>query len=100
MSLLTNEDLKNLPALYSTEDIKDPIVQTKLFHPFGSATWFLTEYDPENKLGFGLVHIQETELGYIPMEEIENIRVHGLGVERDSSFKPKPLSEARKEAGL
>ncbi len=100
MKLLTAKDLKNLPALYATEDIEDPIAQVKLFHPLGGATWFLTEYNPDTKIGFGLAHIQETELGYISIEELQNLNLGGLGVERDTSFKPKKLSEARQDAGL
>lgn len=100
MKLLTQEDLKNLPALYSTEEIEDPIVQVKLFHPLGAATWLLTEYNPETKIAFGLAKIHESELGYVSIQELEELKIHGLGVERDTSFKPKKLSEARKENNL
>ncbi len=100
MNLLTKEDLKNLPALYSTEETKDPIVYTKLFHPLGNATWLLTEYESETKMAFGLAYIHEVELGYISIEELEEVVILGLKVERDMSFKPKPLSQARKESGL
>ncbi len=33
---------------------KDPLVIAKLFDPCGSATWHLTEYDPEQKIPFFL----------------------------------------------
>ena len=100
MSLLTAEDLKNLPALYNTEDIEDPIVHVKLFHPLGKATWFLTEYDPEDKIAFGFALITDGELGYIPLTELEKIDIRGLKVERDNYWTPKPLSEAKKELDL
>jgi len=69
----------------------------KLFHPLGAATWFLTEYNPETKIAFGLAHIQETELGYISMEELAGIEIMGLTIEREISFKPTKLSECRKD---
>jgi len=100
MSLLTKEDLENLPALYATEDEEDPIVHVKLFHPLGKSTWLLTEYDPADKIAFGFAYINEGELGYIPLTELEKVNVGGLKVERDNFFTPKKLSEAKKENDL
>ena len=98
MALLTKVDLENLPKLYETEDIEDPIVQVKLFHPLGGqATWFLTEFDPETQMAFGFAFITDGELGYIPLKELEEINISGLKVERDNFWTPKPLSEAKKE---
>ena len=98
--LLTKQDIKNLPELYSTEDVKEPVVFVKLFHPLSSATWLLTEYNPEEKLAFGYCHITDGELGYVSIAELENIVIGGLKVEKDRSWKPKKLSEAKKELGL
>jgi len=39
--------------LYSQEKEKDPLIVAKLFDPCGSATWYLTEYDPKEKIAFG-----------------------------------------------
>ena len=100
MSLLTKEDLENLPALYATEDEEDPIVHVKLFHPLGKSTWLLTEYDKEQELAFGYAYITDGELGYISLLELESINIGGLKVERDNYFTPKKLSEARKENDL
>jgi len=100
MSLLTKEDLENLPKLYETEEEENPTVQVKLFHPLGTATWLLTEYEPETKMAFGYAYITDGELGYIPLSELEKINIGGLKVERDTSFKPMKLSEAKKECNL
>jgi len=97
MSLLTKIDLENLPKLYETEEQEDPIVHVKLFHPMGGSTWLLTEYEPETKMAFGYAYITDGELGYIPLEELEQINIAGLKVERDNYFTPKPLSKAKKE---
>jgi len=37
----------------------------KFFHPMSSWTWYLTEYDPKERLAFGLVAGFETEIGYV-----------------------------------
>ena len=57
MKLITEEFeelFKDYP-LYSQEHEKDPLVIAKLFDRGGSATWYLTEYDPNEKLAFGFV---------------------------------------------
>ena len=54
MKLITQvskEVLIDFP-FYSQEHVKDPIVIAKLFDPCGSATWYLTEYDPAEKIAF------------------------------------------------
>ncbi len=35
--------LKDVP-LYSQEGRTDPVIHCKLFHAYGSGTWYLTEY--------------------------------------------------------
>jgi len=97
MKLIT-EEFEELFAdypLYSQEDEKDPLVVAKLFDPCGSATWFLTEYDPEQKIAFGYVTgLQVDELGYVSLIELEGIeRPFGLTIERDLYFVQKRLSE-------
>lgn len=91
-----------IPALYSQESVKDPLVHVKLFTPYGGWVWLLTEYDPEEKLAFGFcynsLHPDGAELGYVSLEELESLRVFGKmpAVERDICHKPMKLSEAKK----
>ena len=85
-----------LPRLYATENEDDPIAYLKFFTPDSSWTWFLTEYDPEQRLCFGLVIGHERELGYFSLDELEEARgPMGLPIERDLYFNPKPLSECQ-----
>ena len=66
----------------------------KYFHPMSNWRWYATEYDPEEKLFFGLVDGHEKELGYFSLPELESIkRPFGLGIERDIHFDPIKLSE-------
>ncbi len=96
--LLTKEILKKLPSLYSQENNPDPMVQVKFFTPWTSWTWYATEYDPEQRLFFGLVIGQETELGYFSLDELESVRGPcGLKIERDQWFYPVPLSVVKEK---
>jgi hypothetical protein len=97
MKLITKELEKKLPRLRETENQSDPMVIVKLFGG-SSFTWFLTEYDPVSKMGFGYVDLGDpdnAELGYFSITELESLRFppFGLGVERDLWFDSKPLSE-------
>lgn len=96
MELLPPELAATLPALYSQEAVEDPMVMLKLFTPDAGWTWYATEYDPDERLFFGLVVGFEAELGYFSLDELEEARGPlGLKIERDLWFKPKKLSEVR-----
>ena len=72
----------------------DAIVQVKYFTPASNWTWWATEYDPVEKLFFGLVEGFERELGYFSLAELESGRgALGLPIERDLHWTPKPLKE-------
>ena len=89
-------DDSGLPPLYTTEDDNEPVARVKLFFPAGHYTAFLTEYDPETKTGFGWCEAVPGggELGYIDVNELEEIEIRGLKIERDEQFRPRPLSQA------
>ncbi|MCT7405239.1 DUF2958 domain-containing protein [Aliarcobacter cryaerophilus] len=98
MKLLNKEIIKNLPPLYSTEHIKDPLVMCKFFTPDSSWSWYVIEFDEVNQIFYGYICGFENELGYFSLEEIESIKGPlGLDVERDISFTPKKLSVVKKE---
>lgn len=88
MQLLTKAILKQLPPLgagseKSAEAVKVPL---KLFSPVGAATWYITEYDPEEELGFGWCDLGMgcPELGYVSIAELRSARLPlGLTIERD-----------------
>ena len=58
--------------LYSQEHEKDPLVICKLFDPCGSASWYLTEYDPVEKIAFCYVVGLQVEWGYCSLEDLES----------------------------
>jgi len=95
MKLMTKEIEKTIPELYATEDMKDPVVKVKYFHALSNYTVYLLEYDPDKRLGYGLVVAQCTELGYVSLDELESVIVGGLKMERDLYYKEEKLSVAQ-----
>ena len=85
--------------MYSQEEAEDPLIVAKLFDPAGSATWYLTEYDPAEKIAFSYVTgLVQDEFGYTSLEELESIeRPFGLTIERDLYFVQKRMSECLKK---
>ena len=87
MKLLTKEIISKLPKLYANENKnpEDVKIIVKFFHPLSNWTWYATEFDGKDTF-FGLVNGFESELGYFSLSELESVKVHGLGVERDKFF--------------
>jgi hypothetical protein len=95
--LMTAKIRKDLPALYAQENVKDPMVYAKFFHPYGSGTWFATEYDGKDTF-FGAVNMGHGwELGYFSLKELESLKGPGgaQAIERDQWFRPVALSKAK-----
>ena len=85
---------KQLPKLYSTEKelIGDKIAYARYFFPMGAYTAYLLEYDPKSRIGFGAVTMgYGWELGNMSLDEMEQVKIHGLGIERDLYFSPTKL---------
>src|SRR3989441_13300707 len=99
MELLPPELREQLPSLYSQENEKDPMVICKFFHPLSTMTWYAIEGSPEGDdfIFYGWVHSDFPELGYFSLNEMQEVKVMGPGIERDFHFTPKKLSEVRKE---
>jgi len=91
------DDLKaQIPKLYAQENVKDPTVWMKLFTPWTSWTWYITEGEDRDGdyLMFGYTIGQEREWGYISLNELSSVTgPYGLKIERDIHFTPKPRSQ-------
>ena len=97
MKLITEELRKQLPALYSQENEKDPMVYAKFFLSTTKWTWYASEFDGKDTF-FGYVCGEYPELGYFSLSELEEAEgPYGLGVERDRFFEPVRLSTIRAE---
>ena len=92
--------LAGMPRLYETDgkDASEVKVHIKIFNPCGSQTWYLTEYDPDNRIFFGLCDLgQGAELGYVSMDEMLEVKCppFGLGLERDLHVCDMTLQQAK-----
>ena len=101
--LMTKEIGDTIPALYANENVEDQdsvVAFAKLFSPYNGWRWFITEWDRESGLCFGLVQGFEVELGYFDLTELSEVTVFGgvPAVERDLHWKPKTLGEIRRES--
>ncbi len=91
---LPEEARQRLPKLYSTETVKDAVVQVKFLSPWNGWAWYVTEFDGDDVF-FGLVDGFFPEWGYFRLSELE-AATHGSdapAVERDVHFKPAPVSK-------
>lgn len=89
--LMTKAIEKKAPRLYEQEDKGgDAIVYAHFFSCFSNWDWYMTEYDPESRLCFGLVKGFATEYGYFSIDEMEGInRSKGFNIiERDLYWEP------------
>lgn len=78
-----------------------PVV--KIFNPYGTGVWLLTEIDPEDEdIAFGLCDLGFPELGSVRISELESIRFAGVaGLERDLHFTPnRPISRYAQDARI
>ncbi len=90
--------LQDTPALYSQDGQgMAAIARVKFFDPSGSATWFITEWDPATNEAFGWCELFPGggELGYVPIDALANLPGRlGIGLELDMYWAPRPLHEA------
>ena len=101
--LMTKEIGDTIPALYANENVENQdsvVAHAKLFSPYNGWRWYVTEWDRETGLCFGLVEGFETELGYFDLTELSEVTVFGgvPAVERDLHWKPKTLGAIRRES--
>jgi len=96
--------LAKMPALYAMDgkDSKDVKVHIKIYNPSGGQTWYLTEFDPEDGIFFGLCNIgYGASLGNVSMDEMAEVRCppFGLTLERDLHMGDMTLQQAKEREG-
>jgi hypothetical protein len=96
VELLTKELRGKLPALYSQDECRDPVIHAKFFTPDAGWTWYVAEGSPEDDdfRFFGYVVGLEDEWGYFLLSELRAARGPlGLPIERDLHFESVPVSQ-------
>jgi len=94
----TKKDLKAIPKLGATEDVKvkDKIVHAHFF--VASCDWWVTEFDHEDgDTFFGFVCLgdrQSAEWGYFSLAELTAIKIRGMfEVDFDKHWRKRPVRE-------
>ena len=96
MKLLTKELLTKFEKQPKEDVGDDTKVIAHFFNPTGSGDWYAIEYDPQDKIFFGLAHITDAEFGTWSLEELESFKgTFGLGIERDLHFRPMTVRELK-----
>lgn len=89
MKLLTKKLESTIPALESQDGLGgNAIVHAKFFHAMSNYTLYALEYDPTDRIFFGIVTSHECEYGNVSLTEMEEVNVYGLPMERDLWFQP------------
>ena len=92
-------ELNKLPKLYATENIlsKEKLIQMHFF--IGGSDWYAAEYCPEDKLFFGFAILNEdyemAEWGYFSLQELSELKVSFLEVDRDLHWTPTQAQNIR-----
>jgi len=97
MKLFTKQQLEKLIKNHNEQDgTKTFDAVVKLFNPTGIGTWYLSELNPETNVAFGLCCVHEKEVGYVSLDELQELRGRfSLPIERDLWFKPTPLEKCK-----
>lgn len=92
MQLLPPSLEKEFKKIWNQNNVEDPIVVAKYFHPFSQRTWYATEYDPDTNNFFGFVAWDYWERWYFNKKEMEQLLFAWLHIERDLYWEPTPFS--------
>lgn len=99
--LITSDMLEHTPKLYAQDHVPfaDKMVYGAFIIPFKSDwTWYMTEYDSEQKLAFGLVLGHEAEWGYFSIEELQSLGAQRLLlVDFPKTFRELKNTELKKQ---
>ena len=92
----TAKQLEKIPGHYETEDVTtdEKIIHMHFF--IGGCDWYITEYDPVDKLFFGFANLnddQNAEWGYISLEEMKESNIKGFEVDRDLNWTVRAVKE-------
>lgn len=92
--------LQKLPKLYETENIpvKDKIIHMHFF--IGGSDWWAAEYCPVDRLFWGFVILNQDEMnsewGLFSLQELSELKVSFLKVDRDLHWTPRKAIEVEK----
>jgi len=99
----TDEELRRLPELYSTEHVsaRDKMIHMHFF--LGGCDWYVAEYGRLRREFFGFAifndDLQNAEWGSFSYDELRSVRVGpGFEVDRDLNWRPRKASDVERIA--
>ena len=95
MKLLPKELKEKFPSIEEAKNLNDPEIIVKYFHPMSDWTWYAAGFS--DGIFWGLVDGHYLEAGLFSLKEMQEVKVLGLGIERDLHFESIKMSEARKK---
>ncbi len=90
-------ELDKLPRPYATEHVplEEKVVHMHFF--LGESDWYVVEYSPTGRMFFGYAILNDdhdnAEWGYIALDELRGVNVHGVQVDRDLHWTPRKVRE-------
>ena len=95
MKLMNKDIIKQAQQQYCLGSDMDQLIIAKFFDPTGSWSCYLMNQDPEDlDYLWGIVRGFEVEMGSFSLSELSEYRGKwGLGIERDTGFKPMAANE-------
>lgn len=103
VKVIPSKRLEEVPELYSSKEtsISETVAYLRLFFPMGAYTSYVLEYGRAQGILFTLTTIDGNywELGYTSLAGIETLRVRGIRIEIDRSFRATRLGEIDELAG-
>lgn len=98
---MTDELKARFAEIGDQSELDNPIVVAKFFDPTGSASWYVTEYDPDTNICSGYVTgLGFDEWGLFSIDELELLKLpFGLTIERDLYIKETSYYEMMKREG-
>jgi len=94
------DDLACLPPLYHQQNRSWRNIEIHQHYFIGGCDWYAAEYEPKERLFFGyaILHqdLQKSEWGYFSLDEMREVRVKGIEVDRDLHWAVRPASDIEK----
>lgn len=93
-AFLTRTMVRDMPGVYSTEDVEMAAKRLVAHYFVGGCDWYVAEFDRRTGDAFGYADLSRGEWGYFNLPEMEQTVVDGwLVIERDLGFQPTTAGE-------
>ena len=96
----SEEELRELPSINTNANTPWKEIIIHQHYILDACDWFMAEYDPQGKIFFGFAILNDdlvnAEWGYVSFEELRDVNVRGIEVDRDLHWRSRPASEVER----